>query len=131
MTFNVVDHLCEKKTPDFLETKLIWEGRVGVGIAVGARVIGSEVVFWGIFRNVPSHNTGTTRGPQQFPRFSYFILDNNSSVQYSKSVSFQADFLDNGKGADAERCAYRKKATVFPAGVHLGPHRRTSSDLPA
>ena len=69
MTFNVVDHLCEKKTPDFLETKLIWEGRVGVGIAVGARVIGSEVVFWGIFRNVPSHNTGTTPGPHQIPRY--------------------------------------------------------------
>ena len=31
----------------------------------------------GVFRNVPSRNTGTTRAPHQIPRFLYFILDNN------------------------------------------------------
>ena len=29
------------------------------------------------FQNIPCHNTGTTRGPHQIPRFLYFILDNN------------------------------------------------------
>ena len=49
----------------------------------------SKVVFWGIFRNIPSHNTGTTPEPHQIPRFLYFILDNNSGVQ-GKGVSVPA-----------------------------------------
>ena len=55
-------------------------GRVGGGVGVSVR-IGVLSSVLGIFRNMPYHNTGTTRGPHQIPRFLYFILDNNPLVR--------------------------------------------------
>ena len=49
-------------------------GRVGVGVKV--RGLGSKVVFF-VFIYFPSHNTESTSGPNQIPRFPYFILYNN------------------------------------------------------
>ena len=37
-------------------------GKGGIGVGVGRSVLG-------IFRNTPSHNTGTTREPHQIPRY--------------------------------------------------------------
>ena len=49
---------------------------VGVGVRVGVRIsVGS---IFGIFRNIPSHNTGTTRGPHRTARVAYLILDKNN-----------------------------------------------------
>ena len=79
MTFSVVDHSPppQKNTPDFVETKLIW---VGAGSRLRLELV-SKVEFWGIFFNIPSRTTGTTREPHQIPRFLYFILDDNESVR--------------------------------------------------
>ena len=34
-----------------------------------------------VSRNIPSHNTGTTRGPHEISCFLYSILGNDSSVR--------------------------------------------------
>ena len=59
-----------KITPGFFQAKFIWLGRGGVRVSVSS-------IVSGIFRNIPSHNTGTTRGPHQFPPFLPFTLDKN------------------------------------------------------
>ena len=73
--FSVVDQFFQKITPDFLETRLIW---VGAGLGIGLELV-SRVVFWAFFE-ISLLITGTTRGPQQFPRFLRYILDNSSDV---------------------------------------------------
>ena len=47
----------------------------------------------GIFRNIPSRNTGTTRGPHQIPRFLYFIPDNNPAPHNSCCVQVRSTSL--------------------------------------
>ena len=64
-------------TDFFEETKRPIFCKVDTG-RVKICVLGSVL---GIFRSIPSHNTGTTPGPHQIPRFLYFILDNNPFVR--------------------------------------------------
>ena len=44
-------------------------GRGGVGVRVRVSVYSNVL---GLFRNIPSQNTGTTRGPHQIPQLPYF-----------------------------------------------------------
>ena len=44
----------------------------------------SKVVFWAFFEVITSRDAGTTRGRHQFPRFLYFILDNNWDVRWRR-----------------------------------------------
>ena len=75
----------KKKIPDFFRTKLMWVGaRSGLGLGLGLWLeLVSKVMFRAFFEIyiIPSHNTGTTRGPHQIPRFLYFILDSNQFVR--------------------------------------------------
>ena len=57
----------------------MWVG-AGSGLGFGLELV-SKAVFWAFSQNIPSYNTGTTRGPHQIPRFLYFILDNNPFVR--------------------------------------------------
>ena len=82
MAFSVVDQLFPKKRKERFFPDKVDMGRGGGVVGVRVRVrIGVLSSVLGIFRNVPSHNTGTTRGPHQIPRFLYFILDNNPFVR--------------------------------------------------
>ena len=74
MTFSVVNHFFLNHKTDVRDN--VDMGRVGGGVGVSVR-IGVLSSVLGIFRNMPYHNTGTTRGPHQIPPFLYFILDNN------------------------------------------------------
>ena len=56
-------------------------GTAGVGVWVKGLWIGSIIMSWTLSFFCPSHNTGSTRGPNRFPRFSYYILDNNSELR--------------------------------------------------
>ena len=52
-------------------------GRVGVRTGFG-----SKVVFWACCVFLPPRITaGSARGPNQLPRFQYFILDNSSELR--------------------------------------------------
>ena len=63
MTFSGIDQFFKKKKPDFFPDK-VGTGRGGV--RVRARVIICVYnSFTGIFRNIPSLNTGTIRGSRK------------------------------------------------------------------
>ena len=69
-----------KKMPDFSGRRL-GRGGVGVGVRVSVRVrISVYGGVLGLFRSIPSRNTGTKRELHQIPRFLHFILDNNEAV---------------------------------------------------
>ena len=79
----MVHQFSSEKRTIFQDKVKVDMGRVGVGL--GLEFV-STAVFWGIFRNIPSRNTGTTRGPHQIPRFLYFVLDTNSWVRSRPEV---------------------------------------------
>ena len=72
MTFSVFNQFSKQKEKRRLFSKFIWVGAesgLGLGLSLGLVLeLVSKVVLWGIFRNIPSHDAGTTREPHQLSR---------------------------------------------------------------